>query len=253
MWRLSRLFVSGVQEAGVVKTDKRRLGQFDFVEGLGRATFWKDLRLISRDPLLLSRILPSTLYLLPMLFAIGGFGRTGAAALLAPFGVLVSLFLSPQLTAVATAGEEGWDLIRMSSASTVRMRVAKVAAGLALPIAICVLIAVATAILGRPGLALLSVIIALISSSSACWLEVATIRPTPRRDLIQNYRLGRGASPGRALLTGVQLITGGAGVSLAAHNQWALAIVACGLTILIAIGCFTLVKPRDPEFEGAAA
>jgi hypothetical protein len=248
---LSRLFVTGVQEAAGVKPSTRRAGRYVFVDGLGRATFWKDLRLISRDTLLLSKILPSALYLLPMVFAMGRFDGSGAAALLAPFAVLVALFLSPQLTAVATAGEEGWDMIRMSGVSTVRLRIAKLAAGMTLPMLLCVVIAITIAVLGRPGLALLSVCVALVATSSACWLEVATIRPSPRHDLVQKYRLGRGASPGRAILTGVQLIIAAAGVSLAAHSQWAFAALACGVVGLVAIGCFTLVKPRDPEFEGS--
>jgi hypothetical protein len=224
-----------------------------FVEGLGRATFWKDLRLIARDTLLLSKILPSVLYLLPAVFAFGRLDRSGAATILAPFGVLITLFLSPQLTAIATTGEEGWDMIRMSGVSTVRLRIAKIAAGMTLPMLACAAIAIAIAVLGRPGLALLAVCVALVATGSACWLEVATIRPSPRRDLIKNYRVGRGFAPGRAILTSLQLIIGAGGVTLAAHRQWALAAVACSVVALVAVGCFTLVKPEDPEFEHATA
>jgi ABC-2 type transport system permease protein len=247
---LTRLFIGGIQEAGgVTPGKKRRIGRHVFANGLSWATFWKDLRLIARDPLLLSKVLPSVLYLLPLILVVGKAGSTATIAMLAAFGVMSVMIFSTQLASIATAGEEGWDLIRMSGASTVRLRIAKIAASMALPAGICVLVAIAIAVLGRPGVALLTIAIAVIAATATCWLEVATIRPTPRKDLIQNVRRGREFSAGR-IMTSVVCVTVGIGsVTLAANNKWLLAAFAAGVLVLTAVACLTLVQARDPEFD----
>jgi hypothetical protein len=246
------LFVTGIQEAGGIKQPGRRDIRHVWVEGLARATFWKDVRLVLRDPLLLSKILPSALFLLPIAFVFKGTAKVDVPGILGPFAVLSTIMISEQLALIATAGEEGWDLIRMSGASTVRLRIAKIAASMAVPMALCVIMAFVMSMLGRPGLALLTTAIAAVSASAMCWLEVANIRPTPRRDLLQTRRSHRAFS-GVRIIAGTPLFFGGGGaVALAASGRWAFAAFATGLVALVALACFTLVKPRHPEFEPAA-
>ncbi|MBL9206511.1 MAG: hypothetical protein JNN01_15575, partial [Opitutaceae bacterium] len=134
--QMARTFISGTQDASVVATPARRKGPASihrWTEGLGRATFRKEIRLILRDPLLIAQVLPSALYILP---AVLTFGREGGIRLLAPVMVVMASQFSMLLTAVAASGEEGWDLIRMSPAHDLTLRLAKMAAGLAVPIAL---------------------------------------------------------------------------------------------------------------------
>ncbi len=247
---LGRTFVTGIQEAGMVRVRKRRHGTFRFSEGLIRATFRKDLRLILRDPLLLSRVLPSVFYLVPVLFPLHRLGQVGAAGILGPFAVFAALMLSGSLTLVAASGEEGWDLIRLSPASTVTLRIAKIAAGMALPTALVLLVGVVITALGRPGLALISVCTALIGAAASCWLEVAAMKPTPRKDLIQRAGRVRGrTSFGRVFTSFVFIVGGTSAAVLAAKELWWWAWLAFGVVVLVAIACFTLVEMEDIEFE----
>lgn len=249
---LARLFVTGIQEAGGIKPQTRRHGRYRFVERLDHATFRKDVRLILRDPLLLSKLLPSVLYIAPLIFSIGRFGNAGAPGFLAPFCVLLATTLAAQLTGIAASGEEGWDLIRLSPASTTRLRLAKITVGLALPVSLCGVVAIAIALLGRPGLALMALVTAIVCASAVSWFEVAVIRPTPRKDLIQRGGRVRPNSPLRIIASVLFLLAGAGGMGLAAHGQWLLAIGALGVVAITALMCFTLVEMEDIEFEAAA-
>lgn len=245
---LSRLFVTGVQEAGGVKPATRQPGRHVFAAGLLRATFRKDLRLIVRDPLLLSKVLPQALYLIPLIFAFGQFKGGAFANGLAPYGVLLALVIAPTLTAIATAGDEGWDMIRMSGASTRQLRWAKVAAGMAVPLGLCAVIVLVLAGLGRPGVALFTLLIALVSAGAMSWLEVLTIKPTPRADLLQAATRGkRGFNPLR-FFVGAFIFSGGVGgAGMAAQGHWLWAAVGAGVTVVVAGVCF-LLPTSDPEF-----
>ena len=251
---LSRFFVTGIQEAGGIKPATRRhAGQYRFSAGLGRATFLKDLRLIARDPLLLSKVLPTVFYLLPILFSIGKFGGTGAPGILAPFAVLVAVSIPSTLTAVAAAGEEGWDLIRLSPASTLTLRLAKIAAGVALPLAGCIVIAIVIGGLGRPGLGVFSLVMSVLCATAIGWLEVAVIQPTPRKDVLQSRgRLG-GRSAARLVAGAVFLVAGTGGAALASFQHWAWAFAALLVVVITALMCFTLVEMKDIEFEATPA
>ena len=247
---LGRVFVTGIQEAGVVRIRSSRIRAYHFVEGLIWATFRKDVRLIMRDPLLLSRVLPSVFYLMPVLFPIHQFGHVAAGGLLAPFIVIAAIMLSGQLTAVAAAGEEGWDLIRLSPASTVTLRLAKIAAGMALPMVLALLIAVIIALLGRPALALFALAIAFLGAVGSCWVEVALMHPTPRNDLIRRTAGNRRPfSVARTLGAIAFMGIGTAGAALAANSLWWWAWLAFGIVAIAFIACLTLVEMRDIEFE----
>lgn len=245
---LSRLFVTGVQEAGGVKPAPRQPGRFVFAEGLLRATFWKDTRIIVRDPLLLSKVLPQALYLIPLIFALGQIRGGSLLDGLAPYAVLLSLVMAPTLTAIATAGDEGWDLIRMSGASTRRLRWAKIAAGMMVPVGLCAIIALVLAVLGRPGVALFTLFVAIVGTTAMCWLEVLTIKPTPRADLLQAAGRGRrGFNPLRFVI-GAFIFSGSVGgAGMAAHDKWLWAAVGAALAALVAGACF-LLPTSDPEF-----
>jgi len=238
-WLLSRAFLEGAQETTSRPTrTHRREYRHHWRQSLAWVTFWKDLRLILRDPLLLSQILPSILYLLPALL---GLYTTLGAATLAPLSVMVAGQLSSQFALVATAGEEAWDLIRMSPAPERRLRLAKMAAGMALPLALAATLCLALALAGRPGLALASLGIAGLCAAGGAWLQISHVRPSPRHDVVKE-RLKN--SPGR-LFGGMALMaTGATAAGFYGHGNWFAGGVSLALCIAGFAGILALVKLR---------
>jgi ABC-2 type transport system permease protein len=238
-WLLSRAFIEGAQETTSRATRKRRHEhRHRWRQSLPWVTFWKDIRLIVRDPLLLSQVLPSILYLLPALL---GLYTTLGMATLAPLSVLVAGQLSAQFALVATAGEEGWDLIRMSPAPERRLRLAKMAAGIALPLALAGSLCLALAIAGRPWLALFSLGVSTLCAIGGAWLQISHVRPSPRHDVVRS-RLKN--SPGR-LFGGMALMASGATASgFYAHDNWFAGGVSLALCLVGFAGILALVKLR---------
>ncbi|MEO5958955.1 MAG: hypothetical protein ABIZ49_09245 [Opitutaceae bacterium] len=246
---LGRMFVGGVQEAGAIVPKRRsRAGRRHvFTEGVVRATFWKDVRLIARDPLLLAQVLPTALYILPGLF---GISRLGGVGLLAPLALFLTGMFSLSLTAVAASGEECWDLIRMSPTPELRLRVAKMAAGMALPLVLCVVLCAVMAFFGRPWLALLTLIFSAGCAAGGSWLHVARIKPTPRRDVMKR---GERHNYGRGFVAAIILMLGAGGLGFAAAGSWKVAAVLLGATVLAVIACFALVDLEEVHGRDFAA
>jgi ABC-2 type transport system permease protein len=235
---LGKMFIGGVQEsAGVVSAQKKKSGTYAFTGDIRRVTFFKDLRLIGRDPLLLAQVLPAALYVLP---AFVGFYRFGGIVLLAPLGLVVAAQFSSVLTSVAAAGEECWDLIQMSPTSERDLRIAKMAAGMALPMVVCVAVSVALVVLGLPGLALLTVLFSLVAAAACSWLHVTRIKPTPRRDILK--RGTRNVDMGRGIVTALLMFSGAGGLGLAGTNHGMAASFVLGAMTLGAIACFFFVE-----------
>ena len=244
---LARMFITGVQEAGGISPGKKRgdTRPYVFVDGVMRATFWKDLRLIVRDPLLLAQILPTALYLLPAFFA---FSRWGGVALLAPLTLVIATQFSSMLTTVAAAGEECWDLIRMSPTQEIKLRRAKMGAGMVLPLIFATVLGAVLGGLGRPWLALFTLVLSTATAAACAWLQVTKIKPTPRRDILT--RKGGTWDVGRSLTTLGITLTGAGGLGLAASSHWLPAGMSIGLCIVIMTICFFSfeleeVQPRE--------
>jgi ABC-2 type transport system permease protein len=246
---LGRMFISGVQEAGGI-TPSRKSGparRHMFVEGVMRATFWKDTRLIVRDPLLLAQVLPTALYILPAVF---GFSRFGGVGLLAPVALVIASQFSFALTAVCASGEECWDLIRMSPTSELRLRFAKMAAGMALPVALSAVACAVLALFGHPFLALLALVFSVACAAACAWLQVTQIKPTPRRDVLKR---GSGRSFGRGFAAGMLMLMGAGGLGLAATGHGIASAILLGVDTLLVVACFVLVdfeEIRSRDFPG---
>jgi ABC-2 type transport system permease protein len=243
---LGKMFIGGVQETGgIVSPKKAREGVYAFAAGTRRVTFFKDLRLIRRDPLLLAQVLPTAIYVLP-LFA--GFYRHGGVALAGPFALVVAAQFSGALSLVATAGEECWDLIQMSPTAERDLRIAKMAAAMALPLAVCAAICMAVAVLGRPGLALLALVFSTVAAAGCSWLHVTRIRPTPRRDVLKRggtYSIGLA----RGIATALLMLLGAGGLGLASTGHWAAAALALGALSLGVIACFVFVNIESVQTQ----
>lgn len=240
---LARMFIGGVQEGNAIAPGRKRASsrRHTWIEGVARATFWKDVRLIARDPLLLAQILPSALYILPLIFSLG---RMVGVTLLGPVALLLAVQFSMALTAVSVSGEECWDLIRMSPTAELRLRLAKMAAGMALPMILTAALCLVLAILGHPVLALLGIVFSFGCAAAASWLQAARISPTPRRDLMRRRR-GGGQNVIGGIVAAAIMMIGAAGLGFAGSDHWIVAIVLLGVTTLLVLGCFVLVDLEE--------
>jgi ABC-2 type transport system permease protein len=246
IYLLAQTFVSGLQEVAAIPARASRGKRYRWIEGLALATFWKDLRLIARDPLLLAQILPQTVFIIPM--AIPAFRWLGLGAL-APLAFMIALILSGTLTAVSVAGEECWDLIRMSPSPELRLRNSKLAAGMAIPLLIAAAIGIGLAAAGRPILGMLTFVVSFACSAGVSRLAASEVALAPRKDIMRRSRLGSGGM-GRNVGTQVFaafyfMITGAGGLGCAAKGSgWfpTAGAILIALALLGAAACFAFVK-----------
>jgi integral membrane sensor domain MASE1 len=99
------------------------------------------------------------------------------------------------------------------------------------------------AVIGRPGLAAIALIFSTVCAAGCSWLQVARIKPTPRRDVIK--RGGSGGSFFRTIVGVLIMLLGAAGLGCAASGYWVVATALLGGLTLAVIGCFTLVTMED--------
>ncbi len=135
-----------------------RGGAAAFSNGAFRATVRKELRLLQRDPALMSQVLLRLLYLVPLLLLLlreGGEGQGGALAPLAAAITFMTGMLAGSLAWVTTATEEAPDLLVSSPSRPGLLRRAKLTAAL-VPVALIVALPVGFVISRFPqaGLAL---------------------------------------------------------------------------------------------------
>ncbi len=248
---MERAFLSGSQEAASFRSSRpARPGRrtHRWTAGLFAATFRKDLRLILRDPLLLAQVLPSAFYFAPV-FVVLMMRPNGGLPLLAPLGLLLATQFSKLLALVATAGDEGWDLIRLSPASELRVRLAKLAAGLAAPLALALVLWLVIGVAGHPWLALVSLVTGTATAAACAWIQVTDVRPSPRQDVFKiHYKRSFGRGLWRTVLINVLMSLGAAALGCLAYG-WALpGAFLVTLTVVAVAAVFTCVQPRSiPE------
>jgi hypothetical protein len=242
VWQLSRVFVAGMQETGEVSVARRpTYRDHRWVESLLCATFRKDVRIIARDPQLLTRIMPLAAFLL--LIVTATVISTPVASnvfvpVLAPLGFMLTVQFSNILACMASSGEEGWDLILTSPFSRSQLLMAKIAASIALPLAITIAICVAIAYAGSVWVALLTIAMSFACSIACAHLQAAKIRPSPRNDLVKQHALW-----GRDFVSYILTILGGAGFICVTSNTFAAHIVASillGVTFICAVTCVAI-------------
>lgn len=133
--RAERLFLEGTKES-ITSPARRARPSAEFRAGLARVVIAKELRLILRDPRLISQMLLQVLYLIP-LFAIL-VRKATAQDLLAPTIILVASTLAGNLAWMTMSGEESPDLVGSAPVSRERVLWIKVLAAMAIPVGICV-------------------------------------------------------------------------------------------------------------------
>jgi ABC-2 type transport system permease protein len=246
--RLQRAFVEGTQDATAEAAPGRatkRSRTKSFQTGLFTATWRKDLRLIQRDPLLLTRGFKQCLFMLPAIFVIAR--QAGGAGPIAGGTIVLCCILTSILASVAASGEEAFDLLRSSPARPQILFAAKAAAGATLPFALAAIVAIALAWLGHPWLALTTLATAALTVGASAWLMAINVRPRPREDFFSR-RQGIGSSTWHTWAALLLYMLGGFGLGLVGGNGFGLAFLAgillLGVCALGCVACFVL-KPVD--------
>jgi hypothetical protein len=171
-----------------------------------------------------------------------GIGRMLGLGALAPLALIVASQASVLLAAVCANGEECWDLIRMSPSPEFKIRLAKMVAGMAVPVGMAGILCAVLVALGRPGLALLALAASGACAAASAWLQVATITPTPRQDLLRRGRAGQRFS---ALMSLLYVLPGAFGLGLVAAGHWAVGAVCLVVCLMVVVGIFSLVEYRS--------
>jgi ABC-2 type transport system permease protein len=246
--RLQRAFVEGTQDATAEAAPGRaqKSGRSrSFQTGLFAATWRKDLRLIRRDPLLLTRGFKQCLFMLPAIFVISR--QAGGAGPIAGGTIVICCLLTSILASVAASGEEAFDLLRSSPARPRVLFSAKAAAGATLPFALAAIVAIALALLGHPWLALATLATAALTAGACAWLMAVNVRPRPREDFFSR-RQGMGGATWHGWAVSFLYMIGAVGLGLVGRGNFGagfwLGILLLGVCTVGCLACFVL-KPAD--------
>lgn len=240
---LGRRFAADAAAAAGVGSRARRRRPDDtaiggFQAGVTGVLVRKELKLLSRDPFLISQVLMQLLYLIPLAFVIwrNAFGRADATAAAGTAGVV---FLAAQLTGnlawITVSAEDAPDLIASSPLGKAQADRAKAIAAV-LPVAVVIALPIL-------GLAVLSPIAgfaalagAAAAGGSSALINIWHQRPGQRRDFRKSRRSSWIVSLAE---TGVAFSWAAAAALLALLQPWWL-IPAC-------VGAGVVVLLRRPE------
>jgi ABC-2 type transport system permease protein len=246
--RLQRVFVEGTQAAAAEAAPGRRARRDrpkSFHTGLFAATWRKDLRLIQRDPLLLTRGFRQCFFMLPAILIFAR--QAGSVGPVAGGTIVLGCLLASIFAGVAASGEEAFDLLRSSPARPRVLFAAKAAAGATLPFAFATIVAIALALLDHPWFALTTLATAAVTIGACAWQMAVNVRPRPREDFFTR-RQSAGGYSWQALAVSFLYLLGGLGLGLVGSDGlgatfW-LGILLLGVCTLGCLACFTL-KPAD--------
>lgn len=220
--RAERLFLEGTRETPQARARAREAPRA-FHAGLARIVITKELRLLARDPRLISQTLLQVLYLLPLFFVLGK--RADMRLLTAPTVILIASTLAGNLAWMTMSGEESPDLVGSAPVSRERVRWLKLAAALAAPLALCVPFLFYYAFVSLHALVAFAACLAGALASCAM-VQIWTEKPGSKRELRTRAQSGK-------LVNFVEFFSaagwaGGCWLALRA-SPWALAAIALGL------------------------
>lgn len=186
---LERRFLESTRESDAPATRRRRgAGMRGFRSGLPAVVVLKELRLLWRDPRLISQTLLQVLYLVPLAFVWLRHGRT--SDVLAAVVILIATTLAGNLAWMTVSGEEAPDLIGSSPARKQSVLWLKVGAALVAPIALCVPFIVIYAMESRFATLVFALCLAGALTGSAV-VQAWNARPGSGRDLRKRVQSGK--------------------------------------------------------------
>jgi ABC-2 type transport system permease protein len=234
--RTERLFLEGTRESQAAPPARGgRAGALAFGKGLARVVITKELRLLKRDPKLISQTLLQVLYLLPLFFI--GVRRGSLETLVAPTIVLIGATLAGNLAWMTVSGEEAPDLVESAPVARERVLWLKVAAAMVVPLAVCAPFLAFYAMHSLFALAAFALCLAGALASCAV-VQVWNAKPGSGRDLKKR----REASKLVNIMEFASAIGWGAACyALLARSWWFVPAVAAGL---VAPGISWLLRRR---------
>jgi len=241
------VLLCGIQSAQETKPRRARVGAHRWTESLARATYRKELRLILRTPMLFVQVLSAIGPMLPLWFirrTVDASAFAGLAVVLAQLGVTPFL-------ASATSLENGWDLVRGSPTPELRLRIAKLAAALTLPLSAAIATCLGLALWGRPGLATVTLAMACIGAVAIGWISVSRFRPQFGRTIKPKFDP---ADLGRMLLAFLVFFPSIGGLWAFSAEKYLLATGLLGGVILVSalIVAFTQLREvSEAEIDAA--
>jgi ABC-2 type transport system permease protein len=210
---------------------------FVFAARPWRGILRKELRLIARDPTLLSRTLPLTLYAFPLCFLAGRAFSASVTGVVAVYLTFVAIATSAQIARSISTTDEGWDLVAQSPASAHAMLLLRAVAAQVFPLTVALVVALVVALLGRPVLALGALLTAAICGLGASCIEVSGTGHPSRSGLIAGPRVADPITPMRIFAAVVFVLVGPVLVGLLAAGApvigLALLMLSTGSCVLV--------------------
>ncbi|MGA7713827.1 MAG: hypothetical protein WCA81_18180 [Rhizomicrobium sp.] len=208
-----------------------------FRSGLRIALIRKELRLIGRDPALISQLLLRLLYFVPLAFIMlrnARFGTSIAVAGAAAAVVLLASQIASSLAWITISAEDAPDLLRSAPVSPRFVRRVKLVAAL-LPVAVLSAVPIGIVVGLRPWAGLVTALGVAASSYSVGLINLWYERPQPRKNFVRRRGGSFAASMGEMF---VGMTWAAATFTAAAGWIWALAvcIVPLGLMGLLSLG-----------------
>jgi ABC-2 type transport system permease protein len=184
-----RRFLEGTRESDVPVVRRRRgAGLRGFRSGLPSIVILKELRLLWRDPRLISQTLLQVLYLIPLVFVGLRHGKT--SEILASVVILIGATLAGNLAWMTVSGEEAPDLIGSAPVRKQAVLWLKVAAALVFPVAICIPFLILDALQTWSAVAIFGVCLVGALAASAV-VQAWNARPGSGRDLRKRMQSGK--------------------------------------------------------------
>ena len=233
--------IRGVQEESEARgaSRSRRSHRHRWTGSFHLAVYRKELRLLSRDPLLLVQCIPMLGMIAPILMG----AREIGWGLLAVLACAIGQFLTVPLTQVSVAAEEAWDLVRSCPRPETQLRVAKMAAAASLPLLAAVLLCGIVAALDRPGLAACALFITVAGALAIGWLFIGNVEPAHRKRQPQKLKEGGLL---RLLLTMLFInLPSMFGLAQFAKGQILLGLSLLGLALLACFLAFAFTQLRE--------
>lgn len=238
----------GIQAGHESAPRRKRVGEHRWTESLALATYRKELRVLARDPLVLVQMLVAVGPVLPI--AIGW--RDLGWAMAGLFACFLAQLGGAQLVQATTSQERCWDLIRGSPTFEPKLRVAKLLAGLTLPLALAGLLCLALAVAGRPWLALVTFLVSGGGALAIGWMFVSRIRPmaAPTARVVRPKFESAALGPLLVSLLVVGPSLGGIAAAAAGRTWLAAGLLGAAALVSFLIVAFTQMREiEDWRFE----
>jgi ABC-2 type transport system permease protein len=237
-----RRLLEGTRESeGPIVRRRRGAGLRAFRSGLGTIVVVKELRLLWRDPRLISQTLLQVLYLFPLVFVGLRHGRT--MEILAAAVILITTTMAGNLAWMTVSGEEAPDLIGAAPVAKQGVLWLKVAAALVAPVALGIPFLVVYAMQSWSAAVIFTICFAGALTSSAV-VQAWNARPGSGRELRKRMQSGK--------LANLVEFVGTAGWASACFallhgTAWGLAGIAVGL----AAPALAWLRRPDPLAQAA--